>query len=113
LSSFGNTSGYDAATHPSVVSSRRCAVILYEYPFNERIRTYLRLQHLFFRLGELVGRSSATDHHYAITTLFEIVEVGVRADLKTDVLKDLEKQKHRARRPTGAIRRSQKRRSSR
>ena len=69
-------------------------MILYEYPFNERIRTYLRLQHLFFRLGELVGRSSATDHHYAITTLFEIVEVGARADLKTDVLKDLEKQKH-------------------
>jgi cell division protein ZapD len=69
-------------------------VILYEYPFNERIRTYLRLQHLFFRLGDLVGRSSPTDHHFAITTLFEIMDVGARADLKTDVLKDLEKQKH-------------------
>ncbi|MBY0464892.1 MAG: cell division protein ZapD, partial [Burkholderiales bacterium] len=23
------------------------SVILYEYPFNERIRTYLRLEHLF------------------------------------------------------------------
>jgi cell division protein ZapD len=69
-------------------------VIVYEYPFNERIRTYLRLQHLFFRLGDLVGRSSPTDHHFAITTLFEIMEVGARADLKTDVLKDLEKQKH-------------------
>ena len=69
-------------------------MIVYEYPFNERIRTYLRLQHLFFRLGDLVGRSSPTDHHFAITTLFEIMEVGARADLKTDVLKDLEKQKH-------------------
>jgi cell division protein ZapD len=69
-------------------------VILYQYPFNERIRTYLRLEHLFFRLGELMGRSSPTDHHFAITTLFEIIEVGARAELKTDVLKDLEKQKH-------------------
>jgi cell division protein ZapD len=31
-------------------------VILYEYPFNERIRTYLRLEHLFKRLGELIPR---------------------------------------------------------
>ena len=70
------------------------AVILYEYPFNERIRTYLRLEHLFRRLGDLVQRHSPTDHHYAITTIFEIMDVGARADLKTDVLKDLEKQKH-------------------
>jgi cell division protein ZapD len=69
-------------------------VILYEYPFNERIRTYLRLEHLFSQLGELVGRSSATDHHFAILTIFEIMEVAGRAELKTEVLKDLEKQKH-------------------
>lgn len=69
-------------------------MILYEYPFNERIRTYLRLEHLLQRLGELVKRESPVDHHYALATLFEIMDVGARADLKTDVLKDLEKQKH-------------------
>ena len=69
-------------------------MILYEYPFNERIRTYLRLEHLFRRLGELVERESPTDHHFSITTIFEIMDVAARADLKTDVLKDLEKQKH-------------------
>ncbi len=68
-------------------------MILYEFPFNERVRTYLRLEHLFFRLGDLMGRPSATDHHFAITTLFEILEVGARSDLRTDVLKDLDKQK--------------------
>ena len=31
-------------------------MILYEYPFNERIRTYLRLEQLFLRLGELIAR---------------------------------------------------------
>ena len=70
------------------------SVILYEYPFNERIRTYLRLEHLFRRLGDLVVREHPTDHHYAITTIFEVMDEAARADLKTDVLKDLEKQKH-------------------
>ncbi|MFZ2295104.1 MAG: cell division protein ZapD [Polaromonas sp.] len=68
-------------------------MILYEHPFNERIRTYLRLEHLFRRLGELLKRESPIDHHYALTTIFEVMDVGARADLKTDVLKDLEKQK--------------------
>ncbi|MCW5649755.1 MAG: cell division protein ZapD [Ramlibacter sp.] len=68
-------------------------MILYEYPFNERIRTYLRLEHLFQHLGELVQRDQALDHHYALTTIFEVMDVAARADLKSDVLKDLEKQK--------------------
>jgi cell division protein ZapD len=68
-------------------------VILYEYPFNERIRTYLRLEHLFLRLSELMSRDSALDHHFAITTIFEVMDVGARADLKSDVLKDLDRQK--------------------
>lgn len=68
-------------------------MILYEYPFNERIRTYLRLEHLFRRLGELVPRSHPIDHHYALATIFEVMDVAARADLKSDVMKDLEKQK--------------------
>lgn len=68
-------------------------MILYEYPFNERIRTYLRLEQLFRRLSELISRSHPLDHHFALTTLFEIMDVASRADLKYDLLKDLEKQK--------------------
>lgn len=68
-------------------------MILYEYPFNERIRTYLRLQQLFSRLGQLMPRESALDHHFALITLFEILEVTSRPELKSDVLKDLDRQK--------------------
>ena len=68
-------------------------MILYEYPFNERIRTYLRLEHLFRRLGELIPRDHPLDHHYALATIFEVMDVAARADLKSDVLKDLERQK--------------------
>ena len=69
-------------------------MILYEYPFNERIRTYLRLEQLFLRLSEFIVRESALDHHFALATIFEVMDVGARADLKSDVLKDLDKQKH-------------------
>lgn len=68
-------------------------VILYEYPFNERIRTYLRLEYLLLRLQELLGRSDVIDHQYALQTIFEAAEVASRTDLKTDMLKDLERQR--------------------
>ncbi len=68
-------------------------MVLYEYPFNESIRTMLRLEHLFDRLGRLLARESALDHHFALLTMFEITEVAARADLKSDLLKELERHK--------------------
>ena len=68
-------------------------MILYEYPFNERLRTYLRLEHLFRRLGELIPRTHPLDHHFALVTMFEVMDVAARADLKSDVLKDIERHK--------------------
>lgn len=69
-------------------------MILYEHPLHERIRTYLRLEHLFLRLQQLATRLDALDHHFALVTLFEIMDVAGRADLKSDLLKDLDRQKH-------------------
>ena len=71
----------------------KISVILYEYPFNERIRTYLRLEQLFLRLSALIPRQEPLDHHFALSTIFEVMDVGARADLKSDVMKDLDKQK--------------------
>jgi cell division protein ZapD len=68
-------------------------VILYEYPLNESIRTMLRLEHLFDRFGQMMAREASVDHHFALTTLFEIVDVASRADLKSDLLLELEKHK--------------------
>jgi cell division protein ZapD len=67
------------------------ALVLYEYPFNESIRTMLRLEHLFDRLGQLMRRDEAIDHHFALVTVFEIMDVASRADLKSDLLKELER----------------------
>ena len=68
-------------------------MIVYEYPFNERVRAYLRLEYLLRRLDVLVQRDTDIDHHFAITTLFEIMDVASRTDLKADLLKDLERQR--------------------
>lgn len=51
----------------------------------------LRLEQLFQRLEVLVNRESALDHHFALATLFEILDVSSRADLKSDLLKELER----------------------
>jgi cell division protein ZapD len=74
-------------------NNREAPVVRYEYPLNEGIRTMLRLEHLFDRLGQLIPRDTALDHHFALATLFEIVDVASRADLKSDLLKDLERHK--------------------
>ncbi len=68
-------------------------MILYEYPFGESIRTMLRLEHLFNRLGILMWREAPVDHHYALSTIFEIMDVASRADLKSDLLRDLDRYK--------------------
>jgi cell division protein ZapD len=68
-------------------------VITYEYPLNERIRTLLRLEDLFDRSRHFIARSDPQDHHMALLTLFEIMEVASRADLKSDLLQELERQK--------------------
>lgn len=67
------------------------ALVLYEYPLNESIRTMLRLEHLLDRLDQLVPRDEAVDHHFALLTLFEIIDVASRADLKADLLKELDR----------------------
>ena len=85
-------------------------MIVYEYPFNESIRTMLRLEHLFDRLGQLIARDAPVDHHYALATLFEIMDVGSRADLKSDLLKELERHR-RSCSATAAIRPSRRPRS--
>ncbi len=66
-------------------------MVRYEYPFNESIRTMLRVEHLFDRLAQLMPREAPVDHHFALVTLFEIMDVAARADLKSDVLKELER----------------------
>ena len=68
-------------------------VIRYEHPLNERIRTLMRLEDLYGRALFFAGETAPAAHHAALLALFEIVDVAGRADLKTDILQELERQR--------------------
>ncbi len=68
-------------------------MICYEHPLNERIRTLLRLEDLFDKVNFFSAKEDAFDHHAALVTLFEILDVTSRADMKSDLLQELERQK--------------------
>lgn len=68
-------------------------MIIYEYPFNERIRTLLRLEDLHEKFVYFMHQEHPLQHHVALSTIFEMLEVAGRADLKSDLLQELERQK--------------------
>lgn len=68
-------------------------MIDYEFPLNEKVRTLLRLEDLFTRAEHFIEHAHGMDHHAALLTLFEILEVACRADLKSELLQELERQK--------------------
>jgi len=66
-------------------------VILYEYPCNERVRALLRVEHLFDRLFFFADSSEVRHHQIAIATLFDLLDLCDRTDLRGAVLQDLER----------------------
>jgi len=69
-------------------------LIIYEYPFNETVRSLLRLEYLFRRLDIFLQANDPEFHLTAISLIFEIGDVTSRADLKASLLKELERQKN-------------------
>ena len=78
---------------PSPLPMSDIAAIEYEYPLNERVRTFLRLEDLFDKLQYFCEQEHPYAHHTALLTLFEVLEVTSRADLKGDLLQELDRHK--------------------
>ena len=68
-------------------------MIRYEFPLNEKVRTLLRLEDLFARMMHFIEHDNSIGHHAALSTLFEVLEVVSRGDLKSELLQELERQK--------------------
>lgn len=66
---------------------------LYEYPFNERIRVFLRLESLFDRLFYFSQPGDFRLHQQAMGALFELIETTERVDLRGGLLQDIERQR--------------------
>ncbi|HSH53867.1 MAG TPA: cell division protein ZapD [Methylotenera sp.] len=65
----------------------------YDYPFNERIRTLLRVEDLLAKLLHNVEADHEYQHHCALLTLLQILDVVDRAELKLDLLQELDRQR--------------------
>jgi cell division protein ZapD len=65
--------------------------ITFEHPLNERIRNILRLEFLFQQTGRYARGESPWDSRAMVDGLMDILSVFGRADLKTELIKELER----------------------
>ncbi|MGQ0442154.1 MAG: cell division protein ZapD [Methylophilaceae bacterium] len=65
----------------------------YEFPFNERIRTLLRLEDLFKKVLLNVEAGQQHNHHCALMLLLQMLDMVERADIKVDIVHELDRQR--------------------
>lgn len=65
--------------------------ITYEFPLNERIRVFIRLEQLFQQFAHFSAGTTAIDKRAALSVLLDIIMIFKRNDLKSDVLKELDR----------------------
>ena len=67
------------------------ASIIYEFPLNERIRIFIRLELLFKQLGHFLQGNTVWDRRATIGCLLDILTIFSRNDLKSEILKELDR----------------------
>lgn len=67
-------------------------IIFYEQPLNERMRSFLRLEHLFKQAAYTLRGYSIWDSRSTLSAITSILDILARNDLKTELLKELERQ---------------------
>ena len=67
--------------------------ITFEFPLNERFRTFLRIENLLQRWQYYINSTTREDHHTAVLTLLDIYDFSFRNDVKGDLLSELARYK--------------------
>ena len=67
--------------------------ILFEHPLNEKCRTWLRMSHLFEQLEFHLPHVEEWHARAAMAALLDIANVLARADIKSELLKELDRYK--------------------
>lgn len=65
---------------------------LYEYPLNERIRMFLRLERAFKRFQHFRDQEHGEAHVQAVSLLFDLLDLTSRNDLRAELLAELQMQ---------------------
>jgi cell division protein ZapD len=64
-------------------------IITFEYPLNEKMRSYLRFEFLFLQLTKSKQFTHESDATVFFKALFELLELSERCDIRHDLVKDL------------------------
>ena len=70
-------------------------MLVYEFPLNEKSRTYLRFNSLFEQLDANREVSQTAQALAFFKALFDFIELSERCDIRSDLMKDLEKQRQK------------------
>ncbi len=75
-------------------SARRPAPVItyFEQPLNERLRTFLRLEFLYRQLRSHLEQKSTWGSRAVLSGMLDIIAILSRGDVRSDVLKELERQ---------------------
>jgi cell division protein ZapD len=66
--------------------------LVFEQPLNERMRTFLRLDFLYNQALHHNETGTAWGSRAAVASLIDILAIGSRSDLRSDALKEIERQ---------------------
>jgi cell division protein ZapD len=67
------------------------SLIKYEQPLNERVRTFLRIEHLFDLGAHFLDGSDQWESRLRISALLDVVELMARSDIRNELIKELER----------------------
>jgi cell division protein ZapD len=70
-------------------SPRGPTPLTFEQPLNERVRTWLRLEHLFRQAQFAINGETEWHHRFALQTLLDLLDLLARGDVKSEQLKEL------------------------
>ena len=80
-----NESQWSAEASPSAQAT------IYEQPLNERLRTFLRLDFLYSQSLYHNDKASSWGSRAAMASLLDMLAIATRGDVRSDVLKELER----------------------
>lgn len=66
--------------------------VVFEQPLNERMRSFMRVEFLFDKLAHFIEGESDWDSRISLDTLLEILNLSSRGDIKSELIKELERQ---------------------
>ena len=68
-------------------------MIKYEFPLNERIRKFMRVEEIFIKIDLLTISKNNYTEFSLFERLFELMLIASRSDLKVDLIQEIERQK--------------------